>query len=89
LIEVNAPHADITCPNPDGGAFPVQCVPMTCPQAKLVDTANPAASWMLKKISSEAEINGCGDLMPLAPGELTTQEHDCMVQWINAMAAAQ
>lgn len=88
LINVNAPHSDITCPNPDGGLLKVPCVPESCPTAKLVDTEVPANSWMLKKIVG-TEVGECGMAMPIAPGELLPAEKDCLIQWVNAMAAAQ
>jgi hypothetical protein len=88
LINVNAPHSDITCPNPDGGVLKVPCVPESCPTAKLVDTEVPANSWMLKKIVG-TEVGECGMAMPIAPGELLPAEKDCLIQWVNAMAAAQ
>lgn len=89
LIDVNAPHADIACPNPDGGVLPITCVPASCPTVKLVDRAAPANSWMLKKIMGATEVGECGDPMPIAPGMLSAEQRDCLVLWINAMAAAQ
>lgn len=86
LINVNASHADITCPNPDGGVLRVPCVPDTCPTAKLVDTEVPANSWMLKKL--DGTQGECGDTMPIAPGKLTPDEKACLIEWINALAAA-
>ena len=88
MINVNAAHGGITCPNPDGGALKVPCVPPTCPTVKLVDTMTPANSWMLKKLEG-TDLSGCGAAMPIAPGELTAAEKDCLIQWVNAMAAAQ
>lgn len=88
LINVNAPHSDISCPNPDGGALKVPCVPESCPTAKLVDTAIPADSWLLKKIEG-TNIAECGMAMPISPGELLPEEKACLIEWVNAMAAAQ
>lgn len=87
LIDVNAPHTDIFCPNPDGGVLKVECLPATCPPAKLVDRTTPANSWFLKKL--EGTQGECGDTMPIAPGMLMPAEKDCLIQWVNAMAAAQ
>lgn len=87
LINVDAPHSDISCPNPDGGVIKVPCVPASCPTAKLVDTAIPANSWLLKKIVG-TEVGECGAAMPIAPGMLTAEQKDCLIQWVNALAAA-
>jgi hypothetical protein len=90
LIDVVATHGDISC-TPDGGGLPVDCIPSTCPPAgttRLVDRAVPANSWMLKKLNETH--NDCGDTMPIAPGMfMTAAEKDCLIAWINAMAAAQ
>jgi hypothetical protein len=42
---------------------------------------------MLKKLNGMH--NDCGETMPIAPGELTPAQLDCLILWINAMAAAQ
>jgi hypothetical protein len=89
LIDAIATHGDITC-TPDGGGLPVACIPPTCPPAgttRLVDRTTPANSWMLKKLNGMH--NDCGDTMPIAPGMLMPAERDCLIAWVNAMAAAQ
>ena len=47
LFNVIAPHADIDC-NPNGTYM--ECVPTTCPTAKLIDSATPDNSWFIKKL---------------------------------------
>lgn len=80
LIDVPATHQDITCPNPDGGALPVPCVPASCPDAKLIDLAHPENSWLLKKLAGEQ--GDCGEQMPLLPGILTESERTCLEEWL-------
>ncbi len=68
LLNVQAKHGDIDCDtNPD--TF-TECVPTTCPSAKLVNTAVPDASWILKKLAGTQGM--CGDHMPLPPGDAGT-----------------
>ncbi len=86
LIDVDATHGDIFCPNPDGGVLKVECLPAACTPAKLVDRTTPANSWMLKK--REGTEGECGDPMPIAPGVLEPAEKACLIEWINALAAA-
>lgn len=69
LIDVPASHADT-----DGG---------DCPAAKLVDTANPAASWLLIKLSDGVT---CGTKMPQL-GSITSTERQCIQDFVNAAAA--
>lgn len=80
LIDVPATYADITCPNPDGGALPVECIPETCvPGAKLIDLENPDRSVLLKKLAGTQD---CGSQMPLAPGMLSDSDRTCLEEWL-------
>ena len=80
LIDVPATYADITCPNPDGGPLPVECVPVECvPGAKLIDLENPDRSVLLKKLAGTQD---CGDQMPLPPGMLSDSERTCLEEWL-------
>lgn len=86
---VNAPatFGDISCPDPNGGALPVECIPPECaPFAgkKLIDTTTPSESWMLKKLLGTH--TGCGDKMPLLPGKVTAEEQACLESWIHYLA---
>jgi hypothetical protein len=59
--DVPATHEGIQC-SATGEPY-MECVPTTCPTgARLVNSANPDDSWVLKKIHGTA--NGCGDTMP-------------------------
>lgn len=80
LIDVSATHQDITCPNPDGGVLKVPCIPAACPDAKLIDLADPEESWLLKKLAGTQ--GECGAQMPLAPGMLSESERTCLEEWL-------
>jgi hypothetical protein len=84
LINQPVKYTDITCPNPAGG-LPVPCVPSDCVQgALLINTANPAESFMLKKLLG-TQLN-CGKQMPIAPGSITEAERACLVEWVHYLA---
>ncbi len=72
LIDVPATHAGIDM---DGGN-------VNCPSAKLVDTSNPAASWLLIKINGTQGT--CGSSMPQV-GTLTTAEKACITTWVDGL----
>ncbi len=79
LKDVKAQHGDITCP-PD---FNV-CVPASCdPNALLVNSANPAQSWIVMKLRGTQ--NGCGDQMP--DPEYDPAREQCLEKMVNAIAA--
>jgi hypothetical protein len=62
-----AGFAEIDCGAP--GPY-MECVPATCPppaDTLLVNSANPDASWILRKINGTH--NDCGVVMPVAPGD--------------------
>jgi hypothetical protein len=92
LKDVPAGYGEIDCSN--GGAF-MECVPTTCPpagSAKLVDSANPAQSWVLRK--STGAHNECGLPMPVAPGDnppgggpFDDARKACLDQLVRAIAA--
>jgi hypothetical protein len=84
LINQPAKYTDITCPDP-GGGLPVPCVPADCTSgALLINTANPAESFMLKKLLGTQL--GCGKQMPIAPGTVTEAERACLVEWVHYLA---
>jgi hypothetical protein len=73
LIDVPATHGDVA----DGTG---------CMQGqKLVDTANPAASWLLLKINGGQ--GSCGSAMPIGPG-LSTTDKACIQAFVDAAVKA-
>lgn len=55
----------------------------TCPSGdKLVDSMNPTASWLLKKVS--AQEGECGDPMP-APSGSSADEIACVTTYVNCV----
>ena len=50
---------------------------------KLIDTANPSASWLLKKI--QGKQGNCGDPMP-SSGMLSATQKTCMETYISCVA---
>jgi hypothetical protein len=72
LVNATATHAGVDL---DGGA--------TCPPAKLIDTANPAASWLLVKINGSQGT--CGSAMPQV-GTLTSAEKKCISDYVMMAA---
>ena len=66
------------------------CVPAACPtNTKLLDSANPDASWIFAKLGMTP--TGCGDQMPLAPGNAadrwTAERQACLQTFFRALAA--
>jgi hypothetical protein len=74
LINVPATHGDIDF---DGGG-------VTCPTAKLIDTSNPSASWLLVKINGTQGT--CGSAMPQV-GTLTSAEKTCIQSYVTMVSA--
>lgn len=74
LINVPATHGDIDF---DGGG-------VTCPMAKLIDTSNPSASWLLIKINGTQGT--CGSAMPQV-GTLTSAEKTCIQNYVTTVSA--
>jgi hypothetical protein len=76
MVDQWAPHSDITCSEP-GMPFRA-CTPDELPQycpgptagVKLIDSANPNESWVLRKLNGTQGM--CGDAMPMAPGNSPT-----------------
>jgi hypothetical protein len=56
----------------------------TCPTGdKLIDSANPMNSWLLKKVSSQH--GDCGDAMPLGAG-LAGDDLKCVQDYVSCVA---
>jgi hypothetical protein len=73
LVDVPASHADIL----DGSDS-------QCFQGELrVDSANPQRSVLLKKILG---TQSCGSKMPISPRSLTTENAECVRQWVYRLA---
>ena len=54
-----------------------------CPRGdKLIDSANPQDSWLLKKLTLDAAAS-CGAKMP-ATGFLTSDELSCLTGWVES-----
>ena len=71
LINIKAPHKDA---NPATG-----CVPNN-----LVDTANPAASWLSGKLDTDGKT--CGSKMPI--GMITAEQTACIKKYVQDVAAS-
>jgi hypothetical protein len=57
-----------------------------CPaDAKLIDTDNRSASWLLLKVLGP--VGTCGALMP-PTGALTSANRNCLQDWVNSVPAA-
>jgi len=76
LKDVPAQHSDIVAP----------MTAADCPVGdKLIDTANPAESWLLKKI--DGQQGNCGTPMP-STGMLSSTQQDCVHNYVACVAAA-
>jgi hypothetical protein len=74
LINVAATHRDAA---PSSG-----CVP----GVKLIDSANPSASWLVQKLT---DAKMCGFIMPVSLMQtLTSDQVACFTQYANDVAAA-
>lgn len=81
-------YQDISCDDPDGGPFPVICVPPGCDEAGLlIKPGDPAGSFLFKKIAGTQ--GDCGLTMPLSPGKLDAAGRACLEAWITALSNAQ
>lgn len=68
LVDVPATYAEV-----DSGD--------TCPSnGRLIDSADPEQSWLLRKITGTH--GDCGSVMPAA-GSLTSDERACLESWIR------
>jgi hypothetical protein len=72
LRDIPAKHADIVPPAAEGD----------CSNGKLIDTANPNASWLLTKIRGMQKT--CGTQMPTAP--LGAGDMTCVEEYISCVA---
>lgn len=90
IKDVQATHREIACNQP-GEAFrecmpptePAACVPFV--NARLVDSANVEESWILKKVNGTH--GGCGMKMPAVPTGYGGWVHDCLQEFVRAVAA--
>jgi len=81
---VPATFGDILC----DGSVTETCIPDTCPpSANLIDSINPAASWILLKSLGTQGV--CGESMPQAKPALVGDDAACMTNIVNAVAALQ
>lgn len=72
LKDQPAKHAEIS--NPQG-----------CPAGdKLIDSANPSASWLLKKVSKQQA--GCGTPMP--PQGASDADVTCVTEYVNCVGTS-
>ena len=75
LKDVPAKHRDLA----------VGATPADCPVGdKLIDSANPEASWLLKKITKQQ--GNCGTAMP-STGMLKADEVACLNRYVHCVAA--
>lgn len=81
---VGATFGDILC----DGSITEECIPETCPPgANLIDSVNPASSWILmKSLDTQGD---CGESMPQAKPALVGDDAACMTNIVNAVAALQ
>jgi hypothetical protein len=91
LKDVPASLQDLDCDPTDifveCTSTPPECVPYV--GALLVDSANPDASFILTKLGGRS---GCGNQMPLAPGNMASQgwndeRRACIEELVRAIAA--
>jgi hypothetical protein len=90
LKDVTGTIGDVNC-GPIGSFDPCETPPSQCQHLvgkKLVDSANPDESLLLKKL----EVSGCGNQMPIDPGNSTMvgwgpERLDCLQQMVRAIAA--
>lgn len=58
-----------------------------CPTGdKLIDTAAPASSWLLKKVKNEQ--GNCGTVMPSTPPPLTADQVKCFEDYVACVSGA-
>ena len=74
LVNIVATHGDATMPE-------------ACPKGdKLIDTATPANSWLLKKLTKADEVM-CGAKMPIG-NTLSPDDMACVQKYVTDVAAA-
>jgi hypothetical protein len=99
LVDKVAMHGDIGC-NAVGTPFractPQELVDMGCPPGvMLINSQNLDESWLLKKMTlTTAELMGCGQAMPISPGNQPSNGWDpagarkaCYVEFFRSLAA--
>lgn len=57
-----------------------------CADYKFIDTADPSASLLIKKLENPTE---CLTPMPVPPASITDAEKACIVEWVTAVAQGQ
>lgn len=90
IKDVPATHRGIACNQPSE-AFrecvppnePTRCAPFL--NAQLVDSANVEESWILKKVNGTH--GDCGMKMPAVPTGYGGWVHDCLQEFVRAVAA--
>jgi hypothetical protein len=95
LIDKPASHTDINC-NPGGTYMECtaeQAATKCAPGLLVLNSANPAESWMVKKLQAGAAA-GCGDDMPLPPGNATSrgwteERRACLIDYFTQLARSQ
>jgi hypothetical protein len=101
LVDKVAMHGDIGC-NATGTPFractPEELVAKGCPPGvMLINSQNLDDSWLLKKMTlTKAELMGCGDPMPISPGNTPANGWDaggmrkaCYIEFFRSLAAPQ
>jgi hypothetical protein len=95
MVDKPAPHSDINCAaagEPYRVCTPDEIVQM-CPGStavtKLIDSANPDESWVLRKLNGTQGM--CGDAMPLPPGNTvdvgwTFERRTCLERFFRTLA---
>ncbi len=98
MVGIPATHGDINCSPP--GVLYRACdateIATICPPGELlIDPQNFANSWVVKKLTPGATA-GCGDDMPLSPGnsvnlgwDANGQRRQCFLDFFQSLAAAQ
>ena len=87
--DIDATNRDLDC-DPTEGYLACETPPMECGQfltVKLIDSANPDASYLLTKMSA----SGCGNQMPIEPGNSPSNgwsddRKACLEQTFRAIA---
>jgi hypothetical protein len=96
LVDKVAMHGDIAC-QPTGQPFRAcnaeELLTLGCPpNAMLIDSANPDASWLITKLNGTQ--GNCGDPMPIAPGNSVSNgwndaRKQCYIDFFKSLAASQ
>jgi hypothetical protein len=84
LLDVSALYGGIPCPDD----ITMECIPAGCPTAgtaKLIDSGDATASWILKK--SKNQQGDCGDFMPTGTTMLSADQDACITAIVTAASA--